>query len=186
MRFTKLLFVLLITCITLVFAQKKFTEQYSASVTLNGNMISKSGALYNDRGDVLEVINISTSGNIFVLDNIYAGLAVDYQESTTGTGSTSKTNFGINAGYALNAMDGALFPYLNASLKLVNHSYGELVFLKGPSYSIGAGAIIPIAKHVGFNVDIGYHSIQLKTKLMDDYESGSNLLVKFGITGLIF
>ena len=149
-------------------------------------MGAASGSLYKDRGAVIEVVDLSASGNIFVLDNIYAGLAVDYREESTGNQSVSETFFGLNAGYAIKAMDGAIFPYLNASLKLVNYSLGELQFLKGPSYSIGAGVIVPIAKHVGFNIDIGYSSIQLKTKLMDDYESGSNLLLKLGITGLIF
>lgn len=185
MRITKLLFVLLIFCITFTFAQKAFTEQYSAAVTLNGNMVSSSGSLYKDRGAVIEVVNVTASGNIFVVDNIYTGLAVDYREETKGNSSESVTFFGINAGYTLNAIDGALFPYVNASLKIANYSYGKILFLNGPSYSIGAGAIVPIAKHVGFNIDIGYNAIKVEDKL-DDSESGSNLLIKLGISGLIF
>ena len=187
MRITKLLILLFIVCFTFTFSQEAFTEQYSLVVSMNGSITTnKVGTLYNNRGAVIEEIYLSANGNVFVRNNIFAGLAVDYIEISGGRWSNSETFIGPNVGYALNVMEGALYPYVNVSVKLVNYSYGELAFQKGPAYCIGAGTIITIKEHLGLNFEIGYRSIQLKDKLATDYTSGDEIRVSIGLSGLIF
>ena len=100
------------------------------------------------------------------------------------------TFFGTNVGYSLAALDKALFPYANVGIKLGVDSYHELDsginVKKGPSYSFSGGVIVPVKEHLGLNVEIGYHMLNMKDKLDDDYTSGNEIRVSFGISGLIF
>ena len=187
MRVIKALSLLFILCFTITFSQEAFTEQYSLLVSLTGNIsTNKVGPLYDDRGAVVEEIYLTAQGNVFVQNNIFAGLAVDYAEITTGNQTVSTTFFGPNIGYAVAVMEGKLFPYASASVKLVNYSYGDLQFFKGPSYSFSAGVIMPIKDHLGLNLEAGYYAIKLKDKMATDYTSGDEIRVSIGLSGLIF
>lgn len=166
-----------------------FSQQYAldkGSIMLSGaaNFTKYSGAYFKDtEGTGTNLLSLSTSGHYFIIPNLILGVGIDYARLSQRESVFTTINAGPNLGYALGGPESKIFPYIITGYRY--NLYEDVVDLTGNDLFLGIGAILLGSDHIGLDLNVTYHMVDLKPD-EGDSQSGNVFSIGCGIAGFIF
>jgi hypothetical protein len=166
-----------------------FSQQYaldSGSIMLSGtaNFTKYSGAFYKEtEGTGTNLLSLSASGHYFIIPNLILGAGVDFSRLSQREDAFTTISAGPNLGYALGGPESKIFPYIITGYRY--NLYEDVVDITGSDIFFGIGAILLGADHVGLDLNVTYHIMNLEPE-GGESQSGNVFSVGCGIAGFLF
>lgn len=144
------------------------------------NLIVKNDIMLNSTGSLLmagtnKSFALSTSGNYFMLDNLYIGAELSYLLLSLADETNESLYLGPNIGFVFKKAE-HLYPYLSSGLgyNSFNNNDSSSVIL-----SFRCGLLFVSKKRIGSFVEISYDNVYTGSK------TGNIIKFGFGFTGFI-
>lgn len=185
--------IIFITSSYFAIAQAEYAVDKGA-VILSGNIgfSSQGGDLYESSGKRITNVSLTPSVSAFIGKNFFMGGAVEFASQSQGDVSISSTSIGPHIGYAGGSAANTTFPYFSLGARYHQEHYdlGTLYgdgSIGGLEYVMSLGAIISLKSHVGLNLGLEYHSLNLKPSgSMFSSVGGNVIALSVGVNGLLF